>query len=192
MKLTVSIIICMFLVIGCNEDKKNDNVKVSKMMMLLKVDYTTNTFLGGTQIELAPYENVNDSIPLQVNYIEPADFGSLSVYYQPTNGLLFNGSIILDSLGQVSYPTSFFSAADYSVLDEALAAIEDTTFQLVHYELDGTPIDYAGIWESVSNLQNVHFYRLTNPSSKIGLFLYAPNTETGDQSEWSWYLIFEK
>ena len=192
MKLTISIIISMFLLAACSDDKKNDNVKVSQMMMLLKVDYTTNTFQGGAQIELAPYDNLNDSIPLQVNYTEPADFGSLSVYYEPSNGLLFDGSIILDSLGQVNYPASFFPAADFTVLDEAMPVIDESTFQLVHYELDGTPIDYAAIWDAVRDLQNVNFYRLSNVNSKIGLFLYTPNTETGDQSEWSWYLIFEK
>ena len=192
MKLTASIILSTILLVACSDDKNNDNVKVSKMMMVLKVDYTTNTFQGGTQIELAAYDNLSDSIPLQVNYIEPADYGSLSVYYEPTNGLLFNGSIILDSLGQVSYPASIFPAVDFTVLDEAMEPIDESMFQLVHYELEGTPIDYGAIWESVSNLQNVNFYRLSNASSKIGLFLYAPNTETGDQSEWSWYLIFEK
>ncbi len=180
------------MIVACSEDKINDNAKVSKMMMLLKLDYQTTTFQGGAQIELASYSNLNDSIPLEVNYIEPADFGGLSVYYEPTNGLIFNGSIILDSLGQMSYPASIFPAADFTLMDEALPAMDSTMFQVIHYELDGTPIDYTAIWDAVSNLQNVNFYRLSKANSKIGLFLYAPNTETGDPSEWSWYLIFEK
>ncbi len=191
MKLFLSLLI-LLLLISCKDENSDDNVKVSKMLMLLKLDYQTNVLEGGTQIELASYDNYFDSIPLQVNYVEPADFGSLSVYYEPTNGLIFDGSIILDSLGQVNYPGSFFASGEFSVMDEPLPAIDSTMFQLVHYELDGTPIDYTAIWEAVSNLMNVNVYRLTKVNSKIGLFLYAPNTETGDQSEWSWYLIFEK
>ena len=191
MKLFLSLLV-LLLLISCKDENSNDNVKVSKMLMLLKVDYQTNVLEGGAHIELASYDNFFDSIPLQVNYVEPADFGSLSVYYEPTNGLIFDGSIILDSLGQVNYPASFFAGGEFSVMDEPLPAIDSTMFQLVHYELDGTPIDYTAIWDAVSNLQNVNVYRLAKVNSKIGLFLYAPNTETGDQSEWSWYLIFEK
>ena len=60
-------------------------------VLMLKVDYTTNTFLGGK--ELVFFAN-SDSFSITNEYQPPGDFGYLKLYYEEINELLFMAPFI--------------------------------------------------------------------------------------------------
>jgi len=176
------------------KDKAQDNPEgVSKKLVLLKVDYLTHDFEGGQQLEVAPHNNLTDSLPLIVNYIHPMDFGNLSIYYQSTNsaGLVFDGSVIWMGTGTRTYPSIMFGPGEFPLLSVPLDNIDSTEFQLVHYDNGGQQIYYDSIWDGINNLEIVDYCRSQN-NTKMGLFLYQPSVGTGDPSDWDWYILMEK
>jgi len=181
------ILTLIFLLLGCS---KNNGEKKSSTILLLKVDYTSYNFEGGFEKVISEAITPADTIPVSVDYIPPGDFGNISLYYQPTNELLFDGSIIWNGTGQISYPASFNPPAAYTLLPSPVAKPDDSRFQIIFYNLKGQAIDYAGIWNGISSLEIVSDY-LQSPK-KIGLFLYTPSVGVGDPNTWDWFLIFNK
>jgi len=197
-KLTNVISICivgigLLMVSSCKDKSLENQDGVSKKLVVLKVDYSTYDFEGGQLIELPAYTNLTDTLPIIINYIEPSDFGSLSVYYSSTNSssLVFDGSVIWAGLGSRSYPSTLAAAPDFPLLSAPLANIDSTEFQLVHYELGNQKIYYDSIWGGINNLDVVNYCRSQN-STKMALFLYQPSLGPGDPADWDWYIVMEK
>lgn len=182
----------ILVVSACQKDGDNNDASVSKKLILLKVDYLTYDFEGGQQIELAPYSNQSDTLPLTVNYVQPSDFGNLSIYYQSTNtsGLVFDGSVIWAGTGARAFPTTLVADSAFTT-GTPLGDIADSEFQLVHYDVSGQPVYYDSIWNGIKNLEIVNYCR-SNNSTKMGLFLYQPSVGVGNPAEWDWYIVMEK
>lgn len=185
--------ICLLSFSSCKDKAQDNQEGVSKKLVLLKVDYMTHDFEGGQLIELGPYTNLSDTLPLTVNYIQPMDFGNLSVYYQSTNsaGLVFDGSVIWMGTGSRAFPATLASAGDFPLLSAPLANVDSTEFQLIHYDNGSQQIYYDSIWDGIKNLDVVNYCRSQN-STKMGLFLYQPSVGAGNPADWDWYIIMEK
>ena len=76
-------------------------------IVILKVDYMTNKFEGGYEQQINSEITDADTIPITIKYKAPGDFGNISLYYKPTNDLLFDGSIIWNGTGTINYPQTF-------------------------------------------------------------------------------------
>ena len=156
-------------------------------VLLLKVDYTTNTFEGGFEQAINQGLSAGDSLPIRVDLVAPSDFGNISLYYGPTNDLLFDGSIIWMGTGEISFPASFNGANTYTLTDSISALPDSSRFQLM---LGYEPDDYAAIWESIDDLCIVLEYLKSNKN--IGLFLYAPSVGVGNPADWDWIFVMSK
>ena len=182
-----SIIISILILFGCS---KNDESKPSNNIILLQVDYMTNVFEGGKKLTLSTCISNSDTLPISVYYMPPSDFGSITLYYRPTNEMVFNGTIIWMGCGQIIFPESFDSANSFATLESELQQPDTSRFQIIFYELYNQPINYANIWNAISKLKIVSYY--LNGSKKIGLFLYTPSVGIGDPNEWDWFVILNK
>jgi len=172
-------------ILSCSKD--NDKIGVFNSILLLRVDYMTNQFEGGNEQFINGEITDSDTIPIAVIYKAPGDFGNISLYYQPTNDLLFDGSIIWMGTGTIKYPKTFKSAGSYSLLNNPIVKPDDSRFKCI---FGNPPTDYSLIWNSISRLKIVTDYLKSN--KKISLFLYTPSVGIGNPYEWDWFIIMNK
>lgn len=186
MKKTVILISILFL-FGCSKD---DDSKHSNSILLLKVDYMTYVFEGGKELSISTSISSSDTIPISVDYRPPGDFGSITLYYQPTNDMIFNGTIIWMGTGQISFPSDFDSPNSFSELESEIEKPVITRYQTIYYDLNNQPIEFTNLWSAINRLEIVEDY--LNGNKKIGLFLYTPSVGVGDPNEWDWFVILNK
>ena len=185
--------ICILSFSNCKKDDGENEDNVTKTLVLLKVDYLTHDFEGGQLVELPPFTNLSDTLPLIVNHVAPSDIGSLSIYYNTVNPsqLVFNGSLVWMGLGSRSFPATLADPLDFPLLASPLGSVDSTEFKIVHYDLAPQQIYYDSIWDGIKDLEIVGFVR-SNSTTKMSLFLYRPSDGAGDPADWDWYILMEK
>ena len=179
----VKLLPLLLLLLGCT---KNDHSNI----LLLRVDYITNTFEGGHEQILSSGITDSDTIPIIVDYDPPGDFGNIKLIYRPTYETIFDGSIIWMGTGQISYPRSFIDPNKYITLTDQLDFPDLSQVQTLSYTYTNDQSDYFEIWESINNLAIVKEY--LNSNKKIIYFLYTPSVGEGDPNTWDWFVILNK
>lgn len=177
----------MGLLTGCLDD--NDEYIYhthDNSVVLLKINYTDFEFEGGIEIFLHSEFNESTNIPIGVDYVPPGDFGSISLYYEPKEELIFEGSIIWAGSGERSFPTYIYHPDNFLFLDEEITKPADERFQIIFSE-EGVNYPLEDIWNSINDLAIVNRY--LQGGKNIGLFRYTPSVGVGDPNEWSWYVI---
>ncbi|BEG97767.1 hypothetical protein [Bacteroides sedimenti] len=184
MKKLILLFLTLFI-FGCSEEK--DKIEWSQnSILLLKVDYTTNKFEGGNVQQMNGDISSSDTIPIAVNYKAPGDFGNISLYYLPTNTLIFDGSIIWMGTGVIKHPKEFVPADKFALLSNPIDKPDDFMFKCI---FGPSPTDYSLIWNSISKLRIVAEYLKSN--KRISLFLYTPSVGIGNPKEWDWIVIMD-
>lgn len=189
MKQLSLILITSVLFFSCNKTN-NDEALTSNKVVLLKVDYLTNKFEGGKEINFpeAP------SFTISTVYNSPGDFGSIALYYEELNEKLFEGTIIWMGTGEMSYPLKIDNPNKFSKTRNNLPLPAEEMFEYVQYNdfsYYSDNIDYGSLWNAIKNLKIVTTYRASNSNSKIFLFLYTPSVGVGDPAEWDWFVILK-
>jgi hypothetical protein len=177
----------LFIQVSC--DSTPDNYVINQnpnKVMLLKVDYETNTFEGGNET-VFPSSTATFTVTNQV--IPPGDFGNIKLFYSELNTKIFDGDIIWMGNGQIHFPTSFLSANQYNFIN-TLVPIADPVFENV-YNPDNTNYNYSEIFNAIRYLEIVNQYRASNPNATVKLFLYTPGVGVGDPTQWKWIFIIK-
>lgn len=184
---------CLLVISSCKKDDGENEDNITKTLVLLKVDYLTHDFEGGQLVELPPFTNLSDTLPLIVDFVAPSDFGRLSIYYNSISPsqLVFDGSLVWAGLGSRSFPATLANGVDFPLLSSPLGNIDSTEFKVIHYDLAPQQIYYDSIWDGIKNLEIVGFVRSTS-TTKMALFLYRPSNGAGDPADWDWYILMEK
>ncbi|TXD82066.1 hypothetical protein ESY86_17695 [Subsaximicrobium wynnwilliamsii] len=188
----ITFILMLALLFSCSEDATEaiDDLQESDVLML-KVDFTTHAFEGGTQIVVA---EPSSDFDITSSYQAPGDFGGIQLYSANSNTLLFDGTIIWMGLGLMEYPASIKPASSFETLEEALPLPSAEAFSKVMYdEYAYYPEDMnlATIWSAIDKLAVVKDFRQSNPEAKIQLFLYTPSVGIGDPADWDWMLFLK-
>lgn len=177
---------------ACSDDTEtivNEPVTQNNVL-LLKVDYTTQAFEGGKELE---FENA-DGFTISKTFNQPSDFGDITLKYEQTGDTLFYGSIHWNGAGQIYYPENISPANGFTALPQALPLPAESNFEVI-YPLDTDEpqdeVPYTALWNAVASLQKVKEYREANPTAKIYLYLYTPSVGFGNPEEWKW-IIFIK
>lgn len=193
MKTKIYIILLSLFAMSCSEDSEttNNNDPQQNKVLMLQVDFTTNTFEGGKEYT---YDTSTTDFTISSEYHAPGDFGNIALYYDELGEMLFDGSIIWMGLGSRSYPQDLTepSAFAYNSTPEALPSVDE--FEKIMYnEFAYYPetIDYDLIWNAIDDLQIVSDFRNSNPNSDIQLLLYTPSVGVGDPIDWDW-IVFLK
>ncbi|PXY02362.1 hypothetical protein DF185_06860 [Marinifilum breve] len=177
----------MGLLTGCLDD--NDEYiyhNHDNSVVLLKINYTDFEFEGGIEIFLHSEFNESTNIPISVDYVSPGDFGSISLYYEPREELIFEGSIVWAGSGERSFPKYIYHPDNFLFLEEEITKPADERFQIIFSE-EGVDYPLEDIWNSINDLAIVNRY--LKGGKNIGLFRYTPSVGVGDPNEWSWYVI---
>ncbi|WP_422104895.1 hypothetical protein [Winogradskyella sp.] len=184
--------ILLFLIfVSCADDDDN-NIDPASEVLLLQVDFMTNTFEGGKKYV---FDSSVESFTISSNYQAPGDFGNIALYYDELNEMIFDGSIVWMGTGQRSFPENLINPDDFQNNTNPVPMPSEANFQTVMYDdfaYYPDTIDYSAIWNSISNLQEVTDFRNNNPNSEINLFLYTPSVGIGDPNEWDWVLFLKK
>jgi hypothetical protein len=186
----IASILFAFLMFSCSSDSEPIVLNEVNKVILLKVDFLTNAFEGGKELEFS----TSESFTISSTYNPPGDFGDIQLYYSELDEMIFDGTIIWLGNGAISYPEEIDAAENFSRLDENLELPESSMFETVMYDQFAyypENIDYSGIWNSIGNLEIVQNYRNSNPQGKINLFLYTPSVGAGEPSEWDWYIYIK-
>lgn len=155
-------------------------------VLLLKVDYTTNTFEGGKEFY---YSNQTSTFTIRTEYQPPIDFGGIQLYYQELNSKLFDGTIVWSGLGHILYPTSFLPPSAFNPIN-TFVAVPQPVFENV-FNPNNSVYSYEDVWSSVAYLEKVNQYRNSNPNATVKIFLYTPSVGIGNPADWKWILVFK-
>ncbi len=183
-----------FLIVGllcaCTEDNNEQSSNSNNKVVLLKVDFLTNTFEGGKEISF----DSNANFTISHDYNPPGDFGDIQLYYQELDELIFDGTIVWMGLGLRSFPSSLMGPNDFSQTSTGLPLPDTTLFENLMYDTYAyypDSINHQSIWNAIGQLEIVSEYRISNPSEPIHLFLYTPSVGVGDPADWDWYIILK-
>lgn len=163
-----------------------DEPEGQNKVLMLQVDYTTNTFEGGREF---CFHHQTDSFTMIKEYHSPSDFGSLKFTYSEVNEVLFFGTIIWMGLGEMTIPDSIFppeSFVRYLTTDFVYPA---NGFENI---FDSTETgDYMAAWSSIQNIAKVREYLISNPNQRVKIFLYTPSVGMGDPLDWNWIIYLK-
>lgn len=182
-----------FLFVSCSEDY-DDNLRLEEnasKVALLKVDFLTQTFEGGQELNF----DATTGFTITANYQPPGDFGSVKLIFNELGQPIFDGTIIWMGLGERSFPETLQSVSDFATLSEPVEMPSESMFENVMYdEFAYYPedINYSQLWNSIKYLKIVEDYRSNNPDGTIQVFLYTPSVGYGNPAEWDYYLILHK
>lgn len=179
----------IFLLGSCASEEEGTALDPSEenKVLLLKVDYTTNVFEGGKEFT---FSDSTATFNVGVEYQQPGDFGGIQLYYQELDAKIFDGTIVWNGTGEISYPESFEPASSFEV-----TLTNDFVFPTEGFENVFNPTqetyDYQTIWGAVQSLVKAREFILANPDAKARIFLYTPSVGFGNPEEWEWIIILK-
>lgn len=197
MKKIVTLLGLCVLSFACNSedpdtvnDPLNDDVNIENKVLLLQVDFETNTFEGGKEL-IFPEAS---EFTISHIYNSPGDFGDITLKYAEVDQTLFAGGIVWMGLGEMTFPESIDPADGFQTIENAVPQPAEDGFSIVNYgpefEFQDQP-NYDAIWDAVENLVAVEDYRNSNPDAKVHLFLYTPSVGIGNPADWNWFVILK-
>jgi hypothetical protein len=183
--------ITMFILtlISCSKDNDDTITPTANPnnVLVLKVDYNTNTFEGGKELS---FSSTNSNMTVINQYVPPSDFGSIKLIYQELNETLFDGTIVWNGLGQMNFPQNLLNANQFDRVLTADYVSPNAGFENV-FNPNNETFNYNPIWASVQSLVKVRQYLISNPNATVKIFLYTPSVGIGNPAEWDWIVILK-
>lgn len=157
----------------------------------LVVDYQTHYYEGGNMAHYNCSSCTGDSIPLNILYESPMDFGRITFRLNPSLDTIFDGTIVWMGLGQIMYPQTFGTNAPFNYSASSVVNIPN---DLVYLRIDGQPLtnsnDIEGAnqaWSSISDLGITEIYSMYG--FKAAVYLYAPSVGLFDPDPAKWIIF---
>ena len=125
MKTRILLLSLISLLLGCNSDNVDLNNDAPTQVLMLKVDYTTHAFEGGTEFG---FSKQTGDFTIINEYKEPGDFGSIKLIYKELNEILFFGTIHWMGVGEMTFPKNLKSPKDFSRFSTLRTSLPDFIF----------------------------------------------------------------
>lgn len=167
--------------------KQPEANKENKVLML-KVDYLTNTFEGGKEFT---FNTPATTFSIIKDFVPPADFGYLKLKYAEVNELLFDGSIIWAGVGKINFPQELLPASQFNVVNTNDVVNPTNGFENI-FNPSNAVWDYSPVWLSVQKLVKVREYLSSSPAATVKLFLYTPSVGAGNPADADWIIYLKK
>ncbi len=159
-----------------------------KDILISKVDYVTFQYKGFYALNVSGKTNDGELIPVIADYQAPSDFGFIRLYYQSTENLLLDGTIVWNGCGKLAFPERF--RAGLPVQERILYPGMERFARLGENGKYIETIDEGEmqhIWQSVSYQKEFQHY-FGNSTKKIAVYLYAPSVGMFDPYS-AYYLV---
>lgn len=191
MKTKFLFIVLAGILFGCNSENiemdTNIETDAPNQVLLLKVDYTTNAFEGGT---ILGFSKQTDNFTIINEYVAPSDFGSIKLIYKELNQPLFEGTIHWMGLGEMRFPQKLEPVSAFKhILTDDLRYPKG--FENV-FNPDNIELNYEKPWNSVQGLVKTREFLAADPNQNAKLFLYTPSVGAGDPNDWYWVIYLRK
>ena len=175
------------------DDNNNTTNNQNRDLIFLKVEYQTNTFLGANQFHFNNIPLTNE-LPFEEIYIQPADFGSYTLKYTPTDEIVFDAPIHWLSYSY-NYPVSLTPNAFPVSNESATFTLSNAVFFIptlyyLEQEFIDTDFNYDEIWNAVKNLEITNQY--VNQGAKVGFLFYTPGLGIFQPETAAWFVILYK
>ena len=182
--------VCLLMLLSCESelDKMTICPDPSHLVFTFFVDYTTNNFLGGYQVEL---KNSFDSLVMACDYKSPGDFGDVTWYNKTDDTKLFAGTIVWMGKGRCTYPEKIREPSSFNALAQNHITAMPTFKRLYHNEFHNDideDVNYNPIWKPLESLQDVSWLM---PNSPAYIYLYCPSVGFGDPKDWYWVIFLD-
>ena len=174
-----------FLVVSCEPEEPQPQ---NSTVLMLTVDFTTNTFLGGKELAFSQSSN---TFTITNEFVDPCDFGHIKLFYSEINELLFFGTIHWMGCGEMIFPQNLLTANQFQAVLTEDYVIPKNGFEDI-FPLFETTSDYELIWGSVQSLVKAREYLSSNPEQIVKMFLYTPSVGVGNPEEWYWVIFLTK
>lgn len=187
MKTKTLLLLFAIALYGCDSNLTNADLNkngASHQVLMMKVDYTTNTFQGGTEFK---FTGKSDNFTIETEYTEPSDFGSVKLEYKELNETLFFGTIHWMGLGKMTFPKSINPANMFKATAAANYVSPVNGFEDI-FNPDERELDYEKPWMEIQYYLKVREYLTANPNQKVKMFLYTPSVGSGNPKDWSWII----
>lgn len=189
MKTKILLFILIGFLLSCNSEKDvlEKNLAENQVLML-KVDYETNTFEGGAEFN---FSTKTDNFTIENEYVEPSDFGSVKLTYKELNETLFIGTIHWLGLGKMTFPKKLKPANNFKIAPLKPYVLPKSGFEDI-FNPNNRKLNYEKPWNCVQGLIKVREYLKTNPRQKVRIFLYTPSVGVGNPKDWYWIIYLKK
>lgn len=174
---------------SCLESEIDSTDKV----LLLHVDFMSNTFLGGKEFHFPQSSDLTLSWTSETEFsIELIEI--IQLYYSELDELLFEALISSDDPWDPwGYPSIYYPMVLDTMFESISTPIEmpDTSlFEIMWYDEENPfPYTNSSMWSSINNLEVVENYRNTNPGGLINIFILNPLNVI--MSDWSYIVILK-
>jgi hypothetical protein len=195
----VYIIFLAALVSSCSEDTikpiqdinyhwdiRSDTLNVAVLMF----DYETYKFEGGALSYYKQCLNCGiDSIPMDMDYRSPGDFGWGHFKHSVTGDTIFFGTIIWAGTGKISVPKYIYPADSFETIMFRRVK-EPSVVKLFPSRVSISEVQTEAIWTVASHLDIVHAFNKFG-SFNVGYYMYPPRVGIFDPrvAKWIVFLI---
>lgn len=154
---------------------------------VLKLNYTDFSIQGGKMLYYDCLGCTKDSIPFNVDYQEPMDFGSICLRLNPSLDTVFSGSMIWMGTGVIDFPTNFNASMPFMSDNSVIQA--PNNIQLLNQQ--GQQFNNATIinqcWNTVSTLEITESF--SNFNYHAAIYLYTPKVGLTDYNYAKWIVF---
>jgi hypothetical protein len=159
-------------------------------LAVLELDYLTYEFQKGA---LNYYPRCGrcdlDSLPFEVEFVPPGDFGSIAFRYTETGDTLLFATIIWMGTGELSIPDNFHPPEEFEQLPAAAPDPVERDFFIVF-----APVDTLGFvaradtaWTHVNQLDIVRDF--AQEKYRAGFYIYTPRVGVFDPYAARWMIF---
>lgn len=168
-----------FAVLSCSPEITPEE---ESQMAVYVVDYGNNRFEAGTILNLTKVNIAFNSIEIDIisDPVEGENDGAVSLFYEPTNEKIFEGSINLEGNASINFP-GMTPGADFFEIDSPISLNSRTIEDIGGpYNESITPV-----WGAIDQLGLTEIF-LSN-GAMIGRFLYKPAEDNSEN--WKWIIL---
>ena len=182
-RVAILLSLVVFFTVSCGKNERGSYVS---KVLILTVDYTTNTFTGGKELG---FSEKSETFTISYEYAPPGDFGHIKLFFDEINEMLFYGTIHWMGLGRMEFPQNLLNANQFKtvMITEDYVAPKNG-FEDVFSQFE-TAFDYELIWGKVEHLVKAREYLSSNPEQVIKMFLYTPSVGVGNPEDWYWVIF---
>lgn len=179
------------ILFGCEPEEIETDISSNapNQVLFLKVDYTTNAFLGGTILE---FYRQTESFSVTSEYVALGDGNySLMLIYKELEKLVFSGTINWAGVGSMTFPEKLEPVSRFRIDHLKTYVLPKRGFENL-FNLNVSKFNYEVPWSAVQQLMKVREFLAENPDQRVKLFLYTPTVvEDGDLKDWCWIFFLK-
>jgi len=159
-------------------------------LAVLALDYLTYEFEEGALNFYPPCSGCdNDSLPFEITFNTPGDFGDITFAYTETGDTVLFGTIIWLGTGALTKPDNFLPAGRYGELASAAAGPVRKEYFNIYPLLDPAEFEARAdtAWANVNRLDIAWDFAMED--YRAGFYMYAPRVGAFDPGAAKWIVF---